>query len=504
MKQLCVSTIVTATLSTAALAQPSGFPDYNGIVQQMTAAANNFPAICQLFDLNATYGTPLTVRGNRLYAVKISDNVGQEEDEPSVMIVSAHHGNEYGTPIVALDTISRLTNGYGVDPEITRLVDDNEIWVAPVWNPDGYWRSRTNGNGIDLNRNYPFLWSSRCNTGIKGRAPASEPETQAMVAWSEDQRFTKVLDFHSSGRETLWGYVPSCGQHVLGSYLQAEAIALSNASSYGGRNRGPSSNGEHYQWQLGNYSNYAFLTEISTTQSPSISSAQSEATRLWPGTVWFIQRPIPVSGHVTDATSGAPIQADIRYVENPFTLGEQNRSEPRFGRYHAFLPTGTHTLRVSHPCYITQDVRVNVTASGAQVEIKLARAPGFVLATATPRNGSGVNMTCLSSTATPSIGQDWPLQIDTTGLGRAQFAAVVATTGAGNGPVVSFGEVLIDPFTPLLFSISAPAGGNPVQIGVPVPASTGLFGLGGTVQAVVGNEMSLLGLCNALDFTIGC
>ena len=228
---------VAAAVAVCPLMGQTGFPTYPGIVAEMNNAATNHPAICELVDLTTRYGTPLTPNGNSLYAVRISDNVGVEEDEPAFLMVSAHHGNEYGTPIVALDAIARLTQGYGVDPTITALVDEYDIWIAPCWNPDGYASSRNNANGVDLNRNYPFLWSSSCNTGLRGPSPGSEVETRTMMALSEDQRFTKVLDYHSSGRETLYGYVPSCGQHVFGSYLQSEAAALSSASSYGGQNR---------------------------------------------------------------------------------------------------------------------------------------------------------------------------------------------------------------------------------------------------------------------------
>ena len=392
-------------------AQPAGFQTYAGIVATMQAAANNFPAICQFVDLNAKYGTPLTVNGNRIYAIRISDNVAVEEDEPSFLMVSAHHGNEYGTPVVALDAISRLTSGYGVDPTITQLVDENEIWIAPVWNPDGYWTSRNNANGVDLNRNYPFLWSSPCNTGLAGPSAASENETQLMVAFSEDQRFAKVLDYHSSGREVLYGYRQACGQNVFGNYLAAEAALLSAASSYGGAIREPSSNGEHYEWQLGVYSNYAFLTEISNTQSPTIASALQEADDVWPGTVWMLQRAIPVWGHVTDAVTGLPLVASISYVENPFTLGEQNRSEPLFGRYHAFLPAGTHTIRFELAGYQPQEVPVTVVAgSSLLVDVALAPPglsfsyPNGLPTTVDPAGGTTIRVDVAASLENPQPG----------------------------------------------------------------------------------------------------
>jgi hypothetical protein len=258
-----------------------------------------------------------------------------------------------------------------------------------------------------------------------------------MIALSEDQCFAKVLDFHSSGRESLHGYRSGCGQHVLGAYLQAEATALSQASGYGGRVRGPSSNGEHYQWQLGIYSNYAFLAEISDTQSPNIASARSDATRVWPGTVWMLQRPIPVWGHVTDATSGAPVEGNISYVENPFTQGETNRSEPSFGRYHAFLPNGQHTLRFSHPCYVTQDV--TVTAGGIQIDAALTHIPGFITASATVHNptSDGVSDLLEDSFGTNKNAQDsGGLPMATTVMDGGQpFIAIEFTVPEGGGSI---------------------------------------------------------------------
>jgi len=346
--------------------EPTDFRTVDGIVAAMEEAAEAFSSIALLVDLTTAYGTPPTHEGQRLHALKLSDDVAEDEDEPAVLIVSAHHGNEIGGPGVALAAIDRRTGGWGRAPRIAAGVDENEIWIAPLWNPDGYPAFRKNGRpggGVDLNRNYPFLWDTACSGSTdpsagtyRGPAPASEPETVTMIAFSEDRRFSKVLDFHSSGRETLFGY--RCTDHAQRAHLESEAEALSIASSYGGATRPPSAEGEHYQWQLGTYANYAFLTEIAETQTPSHASAVNEAERIWPGTLWLLEREIPVRGHVTDAQTGAPLEVQIRYLETPFAAGEQNRSEPRFGRFHAFLPPGDHTLRFEHPAYETLDVTV--------------------------------------------------------------------------------------------------------------------------------------------------
>ena len=479
-----------ALLAPLASAQTTPIP-LSQIIERMNTTAAQYPSICQVVDLNAKYGTPLTWQGRSILAVKISDNVAVDEDEESVMIVSAHHGNEYGTPFPAIDAMVRLTEGYGVNPEITAIVDSKEIWIAPVWNVDGYPTSRHNrrpGSTVDLNRNYPFLWSSPCNTGVKGPAPGSEPETQTMMAWSEDQRFTKVLDFHSSGRETLYDYRSSCPTHVLRTFLRNEAVALSTASSYGGQVRGPSSNGEHYQWQLGNYSNHAFLTEISNTQSPSFSSATTEANRLWPGTLWYLNRAVPVSGHITDAITGDPVVANISYVENPFTQGERNRSEPLYGRYHAWLPDGNHTLRIEHPCYQSVDVPVTVTATGTVLDIQLSpRCAGC-----NERNGSGVNPTGFACTDAPIVGATWNTTIATTPSTSATYLALSAASA--QTPVLG-GEALID----LSTVIFLPGNGSH-SVGIPNEAA--LVGAQAFSQGFRIDASSLV-LLNAQDLVLG-
>jgi hypothetical protein len=353
-------------------------------MDEMNQVAVAFPEIARLVDLTATYGTPPTHQGRHIHALKISDHVGEEEDEPAFLLVAAHHGNEIGTPVVALDAIARFTQGYATDATVSALVDEYEIWIAPVWNVDGYPETRKNRrpNGqVDLNRNYPFLWSTECSGSgnptsgtYRGPSAGSEAETRTMMAFAEDRRFAKILDFHSSGREVVFGY--RCSLHSLEGYLEDEAVALAEASGYEGEARRPSGEGEHYQWQMGTYSNYAFLVEIGTTQTPSYASALNEATRVWPGIVWMLQRPIPVWGHVVDGTSGAPLSAAISYVEHPFIMGEENTSEPRFGRYHAFLPPGEHTIRFSSQGYEAAEIPVTVTDTSVRLEVALTPSGG--------------------------------------------------------------------------------------------------------------------------------
>ena len=184
--------------SSAPTAVPASYRDLQGIVDRMQQIAAAFPTIARVVDLTATYNTPPTAEGRHLFALKISDNVGQDEDEPAVLLISAHHAREITTPVITLAAADRLTAQYATDPRIAAAVNAHEIWIAPVWNPDGYshvfttdnlWRKNrrvfANGTGVDLNRNYSQGWSASCrehnDVECKGPSAASEPETQALM-----------------------------------------------------------------------------------------------------------------------------------------------------------------------------------------------------------------------------------------------------------------------------------------------------------------------------------
>jgi Zinc carboxypeptidase/Carboxypeptidase regulatory-like domain len=369
---------------------PLAYMRYNDIVAWMQSVEAANPTIAKVVDLSAMLGTPQTFEGRSIYAMRISDNVQIDEDEPSMLLVSCHHAREIVTPVLAMDAITRLTDGYGSVPRVTSAVDNNEIWIIPVANPDGYefvwtgnnlWRKnrRVNGGsiGVDQNRNYPQGWSTSCSGSTspgsetyKGTAPASEPETKTIMQLSLDRRFAKVLDYHSSGRETLYGY--SCSSHPFTSFYGSEAQALSSASGYGGATRPPSAEGEHYQWQFATLGSQSFLTETHTQFQPSFASAQQEALTVWPGVLHMLETPISVTGTVTDAGTGLPVEATVSLLGVNFTSGESNTSGGSLGRYQWILPAGNYTIEFAANGYQTQQVPLSVTSnSQRRLDIQL-------------------------------------------------------------------------------------------------------------------------------------
>ena len=214
--------------------RPLAFPprdaryhDYAETVAEIQAIARAYPDIARV----EVYGR--SVEGRDLYVVKISDHVNQDEsaNEPGVLIFANIHAREHLTAEQALWIIHHLTENYGRDPAVTNLVNEREIWIMPMTNPDGveydisktgvyrWWRKNRRRNpdgsfGVDLNRNFGYKWG--CCGGssgapyfdtYRGPAPFSEPETRAIRDFFLAHPSIRIsLNFHSYSELVLWPY----------------------------------------------------------------------------------------------------------------------------------------------------------------------------------------------------------------------------------------------------------------------------------------------------------
>jgi hypothetical protein len=376
-------------------AVPSGYPDLGQIRAQLDVMEADFPSICKVVDLTAVYETDPTFEGRHIVAVKISDHVEEDEDEPAFLLVSAHHAREIVTPVIALHAIEQFTQLYGYDPAITALVDEYEIWIAPVWNPDGYeyvfttdnyWRKNRRtfeeGIGVDLNRNYPFGWDAICGGSTivasqtyRGPEEASEPETQTMIAFGCDRRFAKVADLHSYAREVRYGN--GCLPHPFMSFMASEANDLAVTADY--QIARSCCTGGDIHFHTANHGSHAFLWETHRSFQPDYASARIEAARVFPSLLALLERPVCLSGHVTDALTSQAVAATITYLDTIFENGETNGSDERWGRYHAFMPSGTYYIEFTADGYFPQTYTVEVDSDLAQIlDVALVSAVGDI------------------------------------------------------------------------------------------------------------------------------
>ena len=92
---LVVSVLLSIDAVPAAAADPDfpagqeAFHTYDEMAAEVAATATAYPSIVQRFSIGKSY------KGRDLWAVKVSDNVGTDEDEPEVLIDGLHHADEH-------------------------------------------------------------------------------------------------------------------------------------------------------------------------------------------------------------------------------------------------------------------------------------------------------------------------------------------------------------------------------------------------------------------------
>lgn len=195
---------------------------YAEIDAELHALANSHPTIAEVTSIGKS------IQQRDLWAIKISDNVSQDEEEPVVVLLGCHHAREWISVDVPFLIAKYLVENYASDTLVARLVNNAEIWIAPMVNPDGHqysvtsdrlWRKnrRNNGNGtygVDMNRNYSYQWGGPGSSGdtyseiYRGPAPFSEPETQALRDFMQRMSPKAMISYHSYSQLILyaWGY----------------------------------------------------------------------------------------------------------------------------------------------------------------------------------------------------------------------------------------------------------------------------------------------------------
>lgn len=178
-----------------------------------------------------------------------------------VMVVGVIHGNE-DAGLLITDALRTREPPTGID-----------LWVVPSMNPDGTAsQQRGNANKVDLNRNFPAGWQRMGQPGYwqyAGPARASEPETQAMVAFVRRIRPALGIWYH----QDLNMISPGAGfeGRVRARYASLTGLPIVRIS--GGRYTGVAAT---WQRSLGPKS-MAFVVELGPTLSTSQASVHADA-----------------------------------------------------------------------------------------------------------------------------------------------------------------------------------------------------------------------------------
>jgi len=300
------------------------FHTYAQMTTELQNIENTYPDITRLYDLGQS------VQGRVLWGLKITDNPDSEENEPEVRICGLHHGNEWMSAELPLNLALLLTENYNIDPSITELVNNREIWIIPMVNPDGREaNTRYNAHGIDLNRNYGYMPESS--------TPYSEPETQAMRNNALQNNFVLSLSFHCSGDivNYVWNYK---SQRVPNNDI-VEFLS----EQYGSHNGYWVVEGYDWYQTLGDCNDFSFgcrgdidwTIEVQSSNIPQAWDLNRDAML-----ELIDAADMGITGVVTNANNGQPLAATVWVEEAPWPCF----ADPLVGDYHCVLLPGTYTV----------------------------------------------------------------------------------------------------------------------------------------------------------------
>jgi carboxypeptidase D len=311
-----------------------------------------------------TIGTSL--EGRPLFGIRLSVDPDEESMEPEARIIGAMHGNECMGTEVSMLAAQWLTNGYGDDAFVTRLLENAEVVIIPLMNPDGYSAenaSRYNANNVDLNRNLYFAWVG------DGPRPFSEPETRALRDFSEDNAFTLGISYH-----TVANYVNSSWNYTS-HHPPDEELFQTIGEGYAGDSSFEvvfgwdwyNIQGDVNDWSLGTAGTFDWTLEL-------ISDTENQWDVNGQGIKGFLSFLLQgVQGTVTDADTLEPLAARISVSPTGAPIFTDND----VGDYNRLLLPGTYDLTAYAEGYAPKTVEDVVVHEDAmsRLDFALSRYP---------------------------------------------------------------------------------------------------------------------------------
>jgi len=227
---------------------------YRTVEETFAAAqslAQTYPDLAEWIDIGDSWekinsGGSL---GYDLFVLKLTNESNDFIEKPKALFVSGLHAGDFAPVELNLRLAEHLLANYGVDADVTWLLDTQEVHLILIANPDGRkiaepgtaWVKNTNNNycssnpsyfGANLNRNFSFQWQEflfECDNYYAGPFAQSEPETTAITAYINsqfpDMRGPGENDPVNVETSGLFINLRYFGSHVLWPYAYSYAPA---------------------------------------------------------------------------------------------------------------------------------------------------------------------------------------------------------------------------------------------------------------------------------------
>lgn len=363
------------------------YPSYSTYISMMNQFATDYPNLCTIENIGTS------VDNRDILVAKISDNVSIEEAEPKFFYSGQMHGDEIVCSVLFLHLIDYLLENYGNDQEITDIINNTQIYINPLSNPDGLYTDnddtingavRYNANGVDLNRNYP---SANGSTNPDGNQ--TQVENIAMMNFANNHRFVMSANSHSGEVVVNYPWDTWPRLHTDDDWFQyvsriyADTVHEYAPSPYMTDFEDGITNGFAWYVAIGSrqdwfnyYRNCREITlELSFNKTVPANQLAAHWTYNYQAMIeWLKEVQYGIRGFITD-NSGNPLEAKIEIVDheedNSFVF-----SSPLLGDYYRPIIAGVYNLKVSAPGYETMIIE-NITvenAASTEVNVTLNQA----------------------------------------------------------------------------------------------------------------------------------
>jgi len=403
------------------------YPTYGGYVDIMDQFETDYPDLCEVVNIGTLDS------GRELLFIHINDSLGVDQNEPEFMYTSSMHGDELTGYVLSLHLIEYLLENYGSDDQVTNLVNNIDIWINPLANPDGtyaggdntvYGATRYNGNGIDLNRNYPDPEDGQHPDGEQWQS-----ETEAFMAFADDHDFVMSANFHGGSEVCNYPWDTWSRLHADDAWWKyvcrqwADTVHKYGPSGYFTDLMNGITNGNAWYRITGgrqDYMNYfqhcrEFTCELSHTKTPPASQLPGFWDYQYHSWLNYMEQALyGVRGLVTNSVNGNAVPAKV-FVENHDKDESQVYASLPIGNYYRPIKQGTYDFTFSSSGYYSKTIENVLPKDLDSIILNVALQPfmspdaNFLASDTIIENGGTVDFTDVS-VGDSIISWDWTFE----------------------------------------------------------------------------------------------
>ena len=357
------------------------YPTYEEYIALMEQFEMDHSDLCELVNFGQS------VEDRDLLAIHISNNLGEDENEPEFFYTSSMHGDELTGYVLMLHLIDYLLNNYGLDDQVTNLVDNIDIWINPLANPDGTYAggnntvwgaTRYNANWVDLNRNYPDPEDGQHPDGNEWQT-----ETVHFMDFADEHDFVMSANFHGGAEvlnypwDTWYTLHPDDAWWIYVCRQYADTVHLYGPAGYmNDLNNGITNGAAWYSISGGrqDYMNYfqhcrEVTIELSSNKTPPANQLPGFWEYSYRSLLNYMEQALyGFRGVITDAYSGDPLNNAQVFIEDHDEDESQVYSTFPVGNYHRPIKAGSYEVSFSRNGYYPQTID-NLTTTDENILI---------------------------------------------------------------------------------------------------------------------------------------